>query len=364
MPTLAPPRSLSFKVDTVASGLTVPWELVFLPDGSLLVTERGGRVRVVSGGQVQPQPALTLNVVSAAGAEGGLLGMALHPGFPNPADVYLYYTYNGSGGHTNRVSRFAFQDGRLTGERVILDGVPGGQLYHFGGRLGFGPDRMLYVTVGEGQHPERAADLHSLGGKVLRLRDDGSVPDDNPFPGSPVWAYGFRNPEGLAWDQAGRLYVSSNGPSGGVSSDFGLCCHDEVDLVQRGGFYGWPVMAGNAPAGRPQDYGNPPSRVPPIAESGGGVAWAPSGMAFYTPDAHEQATLLLAALKTQELRRLVIDPADPAHVTRQEVVLSGEGRLRDVVSGTDGCAYVLTSNRDGRGSPRAGDDRILKLCPQ
>jgi glucose/arabinose dehydrogenase len=283
--------------------------------------------------------------------------MALHPAYPNPPDVYLYYTYRGSAGNTNRVSRFRYEGGRLGGEAVVLDGIPGGASYHFGGRIAFGPDGMLYVTTGEGFIASRAADRGSLGGKLLRIRDDGSVPGDNPFAGSPVYAFGLRNPQGLAWDRAGHLYVSDHGPTG----EFGLCCHDELNLIQPGGFYGWPLFAGGMPAGRPQDYPAVPESIPPIAESGNST-WAPSGIAFYTPSAAERPTLLMATLRGEALRRFIIDPAQPGQVVAQEVVLTGQGRLRTVVPGPDGCAYVVTSNRDSRGSPRPDDDRILRLC--
>ena len=358
-PTVGPPRPLHLKVSAVATGLEVPWSLAFLPGGDMLVTERTGRVRLIQSGQLQPQPVLTLDVVQAPGTESGLLGIALHPGFPNPPDVYLYYSYGRPGAANNRVSRFRYADGRLTDERPVLDGIPGDRCCHYGGRIAFGPDGMLYVPVGEGQQPARAADLASLGGKLLRVRDDGSVPPGNPFPGSPVYAWGLRNPEGLTWDRAGHLYLSSNGPTG----EFQLCCHDEIDLIQPGGFYGWPVMAGNVPAGRPQDYGNPPPRVPPVAESGAEV-WAPSGMAAYSPDpGREQQTLLVATLAGKSLRRFLVDAGQPAKLAGQEVALTGYGRLRDVVAGPDGCVYVLTSNRDGRGSPQAGDDQVLRGCP-
>ena len=356
---LRPAQPLHFRVDTVAGGLQVPWSIAFLPDGGMLVTERAGKVRLVANGQLQAQPALTLSVVSAPGAESGLLGIALHPGFPNPADVYLYYTYGRSGASTNRVSRFHYADGRLSGERVVVDNVPGGNCCHFGGRIGFGPDGMLYVTVGDAQQPGRAVDLGSPNGKILRVRDDGTIPADNPIPGSPVWAYGLRNPQGLTWDPSGRMYVTNNGPTG----EFGLFHNDEVDLIQRGAFYGWPVKAGSTPAGQPQNYGNPPERVPPVAESGNSVTWAPSGLAAYSPSPDEQPTLLVATLTGQDLRRFLLDPAQPGHATGQEVVLEGYGRLRDAAVGPDHCVYVLTSNRDGRGSPKPTDDRVLRLCP-
>jgi glucose/arabinose dehydrogenase len=357
--TPAPPGRLNFRVDTVASGLDVPWSLVFLPGTGMLVTERPGRVRLIQNGQLQPQPVLTLSVVAAPGVESGLLGIALHPGFPNPPDIYLYYVYNRNGQHTDRVSRFQYADGRLASERVVLDGIPGGQCCHFGGRIGFGPDGMLYVAVGDAQVPARAADKNSPNGKILRVRDDGSVPEDNPFPGSPAWAWGLRNPQGLAWDPDGRLYASNNGPTG----EFGLFHNDEIDLVQKGAFYGWPVKAASTPAGRSSDFGNPPDRVPTVAESGN-TTWAPSGMTAYRPDPGQQPTLLVAALAGQQLRRFFVDPANPGQSTGQEVVLTGYGRLRDAVTGPDNCVYVLTNNRDGRGNPQSGDDKMLRLCPQ
>lgn len=359
-PSLAPPRPLHFKVDTVAGGLQVPWSLVFLPDGGMLVTERPGRVRVIQNGQLQAQPAVTLSVSTGSGIESGLLGIALHPRFPNPLDVYLYYTRQQGGGKVNRVSRFTYADGKLSNERVVLDGIAGGNCCHFGGRIAFGPDGMLYVTVGDAQQPARAVDTNSPNGKILRVNDDGSIPGDNPFPGSPVWAWGLRNPQGLSWDSAGRLYASNHGPTG----EFGLFHNDEIDLIQRGAFYGWPVKAASTAAGRPQDYGNPPERVPAVAESGNSITWAPSGMTLYSPDRNEQQTLLVAMLSAQELRRFIIDPGQPGRATAQEVVLNGYGRLRDAVAGPDRCVYVLTSNRDGRGSPQPNDDRVLRLCPQ
>src|SRR5207247_1253694 len=166
---LAAPGPLHFKVDAVASGLEAPWSIAFMPGGDALVTERPGRVRVVKAGHLQAQPALTLTVASAPGTEDGLLGIALHPGFPRPADAYVFYTYLKGKDAVSRVSRFRYANGALTDERVVLDGIPGGTCCHFGGRIGFGPDAMLYVTVGDAQQAARAADRASLNGKVLRV---------------------------------------------------------------------------------------------------------------------------------------------------------------------------------------------------
>jgi glucose/arabinose dehydrogenase len=348
-------RRAGVAVTVVATGLEAPWDLAFLPSGDVLVTERPGRVRLVHGGKLEPENVAELEV--GARGEAGLLGIALHPGFPKRPYVYLYATH--PAGHENRVLRFRLAAGgpagiRLKDQRVLLGGIPAATV-HDGGRLAFGPDGMLYATTGDAREPARAADPHSLAGKILRLTPDGSVPDANPFAGSPAWSYGHRNPQGLAWDKAGRLYASEHGPTG----EFGLCCHDEVNLIQRGGFYGWPLRAGAARAATPEEVGlrNTPARsLNPIVESGR-ATWAPSGIAA------SHGGLVVAALAGERLLRLVLDPDDPARVVRREVILDGLGRLRAVERGADGCLYVLTSNRDGRGSPDGRDDRLLRLCP-
>lgn len=340
---LKDPGPLHYTQKVFAQNLSVPWEIAWTADGAAWITERGGDVRVVRGGQLLPDAALHVNVVSQSACEEGLLGLAIQE--PN---AYLYYTYAGSGGNTNRVSKFTIQGDKLVNEQVLVDGIPGGSCYHFGGRLKLGPDGWLYFTSGEGFVASRAADPNNLSGKILRVHTDGS--------GREMYAWGFRNPEGLAFDSEGRLYVSSNGPTG----DLGLCCHDEVDLVQQGGFYGWPAWAAGTKTSYPQ--GTLPQRLGPTVESGTGT-WAPSGMTFYAPNKGERATLLMAELRGSELRRFIIDANDPGHIVSQEVVFGGAGRLRDAVSGPDGCLYVLTSNRDGRGSPNAGDDKVDQLCP-
>ena len=337
------PGPLNLRRTVVAQGLVAPWALDFAADGAIWLTERPGRVRVIRDGKLVAEPALTLPVFNRAGCEGGLLGLAIREPY-----VYLVYTVAGPSGNANRLSRFTIQGDHLASEQVLWDTIPAGACYHLGGRLKFGPDGWLYLTNGEGFVAARAADPNSLSGKVLRIHPDGT--------GGEIYAWGFRNPQGLAWDGQGRLYVSNNGPSG----EFGLCCHDEVDQVLPGAFYGWPAWAAGTRTSYP--LGNLPARSGPIAESGNAV-WAPSGIAFYAPSAAEWPTLLVAELRGSELRRMTIDPAQPQVVASQEVILSNAGRLRDVVQGPDHCAYVLTSNRDGRGNPRAEDDTVLSLCP-
>ncbi len=344
-PGLKAPGPLQLSQQSLVENLVAPWALDFASDGAIWLTERPGRVRVVRNGQLVADPALTLKVATGTGCEDGLLGLAIQEPY-----AFLYYTYVGPNGNTNRVSRFTMAGDKLSGEQVMVDGIPGGVCYHFGGRLKIGPDGWLYFTTGEGFVASRATDPNNLSGKIMRIRTDGT--------GREVYAWGFRNPQGLAWDRSGRLYASNHGPTG----DLGLCCHDEIDYVQQGNFYGWPEWAAGTRTGFAQ--GNlPGSRTGPVVESGNST-WAPSGMTFYAPTKDEQPTLLVAELRGQELRRFVIDPTDPTKVARQEVVLQGAGRLRDAVAGPDGCLYVLTSNRDTRGTPHTGDDQLLKLCPK
>ncbi|MDQ6918209.1 MAG: PQQ-dependent sugar dehydrogenase [Candidatus Dormibacteraeota bacterium] len=337
-PVLKAPAAINFTRSAAATGLVAPWAVDFTSDGTAWLTERPGRVRVIRGGKLLPDPALTLSVLNQSGCEGGLLGIAVK-------EPYVYLDY--SPGGFDRVSRFRIQNDHLVSEQVLLDNIPAGTCYHFGGRLRFGPDGWLYISTGEGFVAARAADPNNRSGKILRIHEDGTGPE--------IYAWGFRNPQGLAFDAAGRLYASSNGPTG----EFGLCCHDEVDQVSQGAFYGWPAWAAGVRTSYPQ--GSLPARTGPMVESGNDT-WAPSGITFYSPRDDERETLFVAELRGQALRRLVIDPARPDAVTSQEIVLSGAGRLRDVVAAPDRCLWVLTSNRDSRGSPQAGDDQVIRLC--
>lgn len=330
----------------VAQGLVTPWALAFLPDGRMLVTERPGRVRVIIGGQLQAAPWLTLPAIEQAGGETGLMGLAVDPNFARNHFVYAYYTYR-AGGLVNRLVRLRDDQGTGVVDSVLLDGIPGA-IYHDGGRLRFGPDGKLYLTVGDALTPASAQNLGSLNGKVLRMNADGSVPDDNPYPGSLVYASGFRNPEGLAWHPlTGQLYVSVHGPSNGPPD----CCHDAISLVMPGSNYGWPAVFGMNGDARYRQ---------PILESGL-QTWAPGGIAFGLQGPWKNA-LLVTELRGQQLR--VVHLAAPGYgvVTGQDVWFDQSlGRLRDVVTGPDGALYLLTSNRDGRGTPQAGDDKVLRV---
>lgn len=216
------PEGDGVKVQVWVENLEIPWSLVFLPDGRVLVSERPGRIRLIKNGKLQENSYAKIDVAHVG--EGGLMGLAIHPEFPRKPYVYAMHTYRKGEELYNKVIRL--KDNGLTGvfEKVIIDNIPGGR-FHNGGRIAFGPDGMLYVTTGETFHAELAQDLKSLGGKILRITSEGNVPGDNPFKGSPIYSYGHRNPQGLAWNPfTGDLFESEHGPSG----EFGRFAHDEI----------------------------------------------------------------------------------------------------------------------------------------
>lgn len=356
------PHPPGYRAVAWVQGLEVPWSLVFLPDGRALVSERPGRIRLIRDGVLQEEPYAVLAAVEggkgligfilelAVGGEGGLMGLALHPDFPEEPYLYAMHTYRGPDGVKNRVIRLEDRGDHGRFDKVIIENIPGG-LNHNGGRIAFGPDGMLYVTTGETFEAQLAADLNSLGGKILRLTPEGKVPEDNPFPDSPVYSFGHRNPQGLAWHpETEQLFASEHGPSG----EFGLRAHDEINMIRPGGNYGWPNVVG-APGLKP--YADPL------------VVWKetavpPAGMAFYDGD------LFVAVLGRGALIRISLAQLGPGYrVERIERWFAQAphetrlGRIRDVVAAPDGRLYFLTSNRDGRGSPRPGDDKIYRLEP-
>lgn len=348
-------------VTIFASGLEAIWSLAFAPDGRLFLTERPGRIRVVSrDGRVDETPWATVASESTRG-EGGLLGLALHPRFPDEPWVYVMYTARKSDGLVNRVTRFREVNGRGAGEEIILDDLPGAT-NHNGGRLRFGPDGMLYVGAGDAYVPERAQDRSSPGGAILRLTPEGRVPDDNPWPGNPIWALGLRNPNAMAFrPRDGALFAGDHGPTS-EWRNLGIRDRDELNLIRKGANYGWPVVVG-AP-GRP-------GFVDPL------VAWDPSAppgdLVFYDAALLPplRGDLFLSTLRAEALIRIrFTDASDPNRVTAIERWFntgprgtSVYGRLRGMTVGPDGALYVGTSNRDGRGQPRAGDDRVLRIGP-
>ena len=334
---LAVPTGAEPRVSVVAAGLEVPWALAFAPDGALYVTERPGRIRVVRDGRLDPTPLATLAV--AAVGEGGLMGLALDPAFAATGRLYVCYTAARAGRIVNRVTTLVVRGHGAEAERALLDDIPGASV-HDGCRLKFGPDGKLYVTTGDAGDGRLAQRRESPAGKILRLNHDGSVPADNPFPGSPVYSLGHRNVQGIAWDAGGRLFASEHGPSGFPGG------HDEINLIRPGRNYGWPDVYGT---------GGEPRYVDPLVESGRDT-WAPSGIAILGDH------LYVTALRGRRLLRMRLTAE--GGIPEVTAWLAGaHGRLRDVVVGPDGALYVATSNRDGRGSPAADDDRILRVVP-
>ncbi len=317
--------------ETIAEGLSVPWALAFLPDESLIFTERSGNIKLVAKDSERPELLGTIDQVETAG-EGGLLGLAVHPEYESNHQIYIYYTYREGGQLFNKVVQYKLENSNLVRDKVVLDKIPG-SANHNGGRIKFGPDQLLYITTGDAQEPELAQDKSSLAGKILRVKDNGDIPKSNPFNNSPAYSLGHRNPQGLAWDSMNRLWETEHGST----------AHDEINLIKAGGNYGWPIITGNE---------RRPGLTPPVIQSGSDT-WAPSGAAFL------DGTLYFACLRGQALFTFKAkNPGQPKPSFTNEF-----GRLRDVVVGPDNFIYIATSNRDGRGRPVPSDDRIIKIDP-
>jgi len=337
-----------FKIEVLIRGLDTPWAVDFAPDGRIFITERPGRIRIFGGGRLLPEPWMTLEV--AAVSEAGLMGLALDPQFAQNRFVYVAYTYRAPNGRLqNRLVRLREdqKSGNGSLDKVLIDNVAGAN-NHDGGRVKFGPDGKIYWTTGDAQTTRFAQDLRSLNGKILRLNADGSIPADNPFANSYVYSYGHRNPQGLAWQsKTQRLYSTEHGPSG-----FQGCCRDELNYIEPGKNYGWPEIRGDETR---------EGMVSPIINAGTSETWAPAGATFVSRGPWA-GSLLFTGLRGQTLYRVVLDPNDPRKVDKFERLLYRQfGRLRDIVEGPYGNLYLLTSNRDGRGSPKDDDDRVIRL---
>ena len=315
-------------IGTVAKGLEVPWGIAFLPDGTALVTERdSGRVYQVGRGKVDQVGRIE---EAQPGGEAGLLGVAVSPSYDRDRRVFFYAT----AASDNRVLRTTFENGRLGRMQPILTDIPKAS-NHDGGRMVFGPDGLLYVSTGEAGQPDLAQDRDSLGGKILRITQDGEPGPGNPDRGSPIWTWGHRNVQGLAFDDNGNLWAS----------EFGQNTFDELNLIEKGRNYGWPMVEGK---------GDEPGLQDPQ------VTWStedasPSGLAFVG------GRLWLGALRGERLWRVEVNGR---RATDEKGFFVGEyGRVRTVVPAPDGNLWVTTSNRDGRGDPADQDDRILLVRP-
>ena len=334
---------LGVSVETVHKNLDVPWSVDWLPDGTMLFTERGGNLWVSD----NSSPKLILSL-ETGGIEGGLLGLAVDPNFESNNYIYLYYTYSEFFTLLNKVVRYQYIDNIISDETILLDRIPGGHV-HDGGRIQFGPDEKLYITTGDAGISSLSQDVDSLAGKILRINSDGTIPDDNPWTDSPVYSIGHRNPQGIDWDTFGNLIATEHGPSGFESG------HDEINIIVRGANYGWPNIIGDESADGMRN---------PVYHTSQNT-WAPSGAEFYDDDAIPLWTgkYFVAALYSRHLHMFDLNATDGTISSHTALFQNEFGRLRDVQTGPDGYLYLLTSNREGRGSPSPDDDRILRILP-
>lgn len=334
-------RQFPYEIEVIAENLNVPWAIDISNDGKIYFTERSGSIRIIEDGKVNPQPLITFGAPFISQGEGGLMGIALDPNFSQNHYLYVMHSYEEGSKIYNRVVRLIERNNKASIDKILIDNIPGSQ-FHNGGRIKIGPDQKLYITTGDAQNPPLAQDVTSTAGKILRIELDGSIPSDNPFPNSPVYSLGHRNPQGLAWNSKNILY----------SSEHGQTAHDEINIIEPGANYGWPLVQGD-------EESTEILVQKPLIHSNEDT-WAPSGIAFVNQGPWEDK-LLVATLRGQQLLALSLN-GNGTVVKNIESWLKDEyGRLREVVQGKDGSIYIATSNRDGRGNPDVSDDRIIRL---
>lgn len=320
-------------VQIVATNLQKPWDMSF-SDNEIFFTEKVGKIRVIDNGTLVNESVADLRVADITDA--GLLGITLHPDFENNHFIYVYYTYQEGNNLWNKVLRITESNDKMVDSKVILDKIPGAE-FDDGGVIKFGPDKKLYIGTGDATDQNSTQDLKSLAGKILRLNDDGSIPQDNPFPNSPVYSYGHRNPQGLAWDDKGNLYETEEGPTR----------NDEINLIKPGQNYGWP----NQECSGSQQYQAALVCYNPSI--------GPAGITYYSTGKLDiKNSLILSTLLGHSLYQL---PVQNGTILEQKIILDGVGRIRDVSEGPDGYLYILTSNTDGMGFPDQNDDKLLRI---
>lgn len=334
--------------ETVASGFDTVWEIVWGPDNMLWVSERRGRISRVDPetGDVTLVGELPVQEIG----EGGLMGLALHPDFQNQPWVYAAHTYN-AGGTRNRVVRMQWDGTSLGPPEELLGNIPGSSI-HNGSRVVFGPDGLLYVTTGDASDADIAQNVNAPAGKILRLTAEGAPAPGNPF-GTAIYTFGHRNPQGMVFAPSGALYATEHGPGD----------NDEVNLIEAGRNYGWPNVRGRCDPSE-ASFCQANNVVEPLAQWTPTIA--PAGLAYYGSNliSSWRGSLLFATLKGRMLVRLTLSD-DGQSVTGEEHLFEGSfGRLRAVLVAPDGRVYLGTSNRDGRGSPLSGDDRIIRIRPR
>ena len=309
----------------IAKNLEVPWEIA-INDDKIYISERGGTIVMIDG-EDKTRKKVKLGAKLSDQAEAGLLGIAMPVDFAKTKTAYAYYSYQQDGAYYQRVVTIEEKNAGWEESSIILDQIPGGK-FHQGGRIKIGPDDKLYVTTGDATKPEDAQDLKSLAGKILRVNLDGSIPSDNPFGDSPVYSYGHRNAQGLAWEDKGNFYATEHGDN----------AHDEINRIEAGKNYGWPVIEGDETANEMES---------PIVQSGDDT-WAPSGMTYL------RGQFFFTSLRGEGLRRF--DPKNE----KVDQIIADVGRIRDAHATADGI-YIITNNTDGRGEPTEDDDRLILI---
>ena len=331
------PQEIKKDVEIVMENLNIPWELSFISNDEILISERGGDLVYYNLASKERKVIHNFSEVNAQG-EGGLLGMDLSPDFSTDSRIYFYITYKDRDKIKNKVDSYELTTNlKIQNRKVIIENIDG-NFTHDGGRIEFGPDGYLYITTGDAQLPKEAQNTNSNIGKILRISKDGSVPADNPF-NNFVYSFGHRNAQGLTWDKNNYLWSTEHGPSG---TEYGK---DELNLIVKGGNYGWPDITGDS-----QKSG----MISPKAQSGSNT-WAPGQAIFY------KDSILFVGLRGAAIYKYQIDGTEIKD--KKEFFNNTWGRLRAIELGPDGFIYVTTSNSDGRGIKTSGDDKLIKINP-
>ena len=321
-------------VEILATNLEKPWAIDF-SDDRIFISEKSGKIRIMESGQLLDEPLISLRTADVFG--GGLLGIATHPNFSDNHLLYAYYTYEHDGKLWNKIIQVKEMNNQIVDVITILDKIPGSSFSN-GGVIKFGPDEKLYVGTGSiSDTSHEPQNLNSLAGKILRLEDDGLIPNDNPFSDSPVYTYGHRNLVGFAWNASGEMYATESGPTK----------NDEINQIKPGLNYGWPDVQCFTDN---EDFENPVKCFDPGIE--------PGGIIFYSGDKLElENQMVLASQKSTILFKVTIDEND----IDLDTIMSGVGRIRDVAQSEDGYIYIITSNTDGKGFPDDNDDKLLRI---